>query len=123
MDPILFSSMVEQKNIPDEKIETVFYIFFTEANTEEKIAALDSLKKHRPKVAQIVSQELVSQTSDELMEEAIDCLAKNEDEKKLAFCIISIWDIHPELAERMDIKYSLGIKAIMDESKSQEIYE
>ena len=121
----LFSSIVKKQTFSDEDIESAFYIFFTEVESDDKkvSAAIELLKEHRPEIASKVAQKIVQQTPDEMIEEIINLLAKDGDKKRLAFYIISIWDIHPKIAEKMDEKYSLRIKAVMAESELLERYK
>ena len=124
MNPIVLTQIVRSiKNITNEQVETAFYIFFieTKGDTEKISDAIELIKEHRPELASKVAK-IIQQTPDETVEEIINLLAKDDDEKKLAFYIISIWNIHPMIAEKMDKKYSLGIKAIMYESRLLETY-
>ncbi len=120
-----FSDLLKNNAISDDEIETAFYLLFVEVNSDTKIInpAVELLKTHRSELAKKIATAIVSQTSDDMMEEICKLFARDEDLKKLAFYIIAIWDIHPEVAKKIDVKYSLGIQVIMDESRILETYQ
>ena len=122
----LFSSLVREKTVSDKIVETAFYMLLLKTKVKGTDAAVKLLREYRPEIASKMTQEakkVIRQSSEELMEEVIDSIIKSGDEKQLISCIISIWDIHPELAKKMDKKHFLGIETFMTESKLLKIYD
>lgn len=112
-----FEKIVLNQDIPDEQVEIAFNLLIVEAiNNNPGIVsvALELLKEHRPELGGKIAKETLCRTSNEQLEEAFDLFAQEKDDKEMARRVISLWSLRPKLAEKIDEKYSLGIKESMD---------
>jgi len=95
----------------DSAVKTALAMLISETpDNSEIIIAMYLLKKHRPRIFNEIGRDILCQLPDENLEEIFDIFAEDSDDKKMAWHIISIWDIRPEVAEKIDKKYSLKVK-------------
>ena len=116
MDIETFEDIINSQ-IPDDQTESAFNLLIVKSTSfvETTISALNLLEKYHPELGGKIAVRILSCAPSEQIEEAFDLFAQKNSEKEMAKRVITLWDINPEVAEKIDKKYSLGVKESMDE--------